>query len=143
MSPDQATIRTFRASLERAVRAPDFYDRFYGRFMGASEEIRALFRDKDMARIRKKLGTTLEMLSENADGQPGLAMYLELLGRIHRGMSVSPRHFSRWREALIATAAECDPDFDPASRAAWEAVIADILAKMGEEAGGATSGIGP
>ena len=92
----------------------------------------AIFRNKDMERIKKKLRMTLEMLCDSVEEKPGLVMYLDLLGKIHQGMRISPRHFALWRDALTATAAECDPEFGSVSRAAWDAVIEDIIAKMGE-----------
>jgi len=132
MRVDKTTIGSFRASLARASGAPDFFDRFYERFIGGSEDMAAIFRNKDMDRIKEKLQMTLEMLCDSAEDKPGLGMYLDLLGKIHQGMRISPRHFTLWRDALTATAAECDPQFDPVARAAWDAVIEDIIAKMGE-----------
>jgi hypothetical protein len=130
MPPEALPHQSFRASLARATRAPEFYARFYRRFMGSSEQVGAFFRGRDMGRIERKLRMTLEMVCDNADGQPGLDMYLELLGRTHAAMRISLPLLRLWREALIGTAAECDPAFDAEARAAWEAVLDDLIGKM-------------
>ena len=130
MNLDPSHVALFHESLNRATAHPDFFHRFYDRFMRSSEEISRIFQGRDMARIEKKLKTTLEMVTENADGQPGLTMYLEMLGRIHDRLQISQAMFDRWRVALIDTAAECDPEFDDATRTAWETVIGDIIAKL-------------
>jgi hemoglobin-like flavoprotein len=128
--PDSDTAR-FHASLARATADPAFFDRFYHRFIEDSGDIARIFRGKDMTRIHRKLRTTLEMLAGSADEQPGLGMYLDLLGRMHERLAIRPEHFDRWRASLIATAAESDPDFDPETRRAWEGVIDGLIAKMG------------
>lgn len=130
MTAADAAHQTFRESLARATAVPDFYSRFYRRFIGSSEEIAVAFRGRDIGRIERKLRMTLDMVKDNANGQPGLTMYLELLGRTHAGMQISPSLFLLWREALINTAADCDPRFDPTARAAWENVLDDLIAKM-------------
>lgn len=131
MSPHDVDLSLFRASLARAVASADFYRRFYERFMAASPEIAKLFHDRDMRRIEAKLRMTLEMVEGNAAEQPGMGMYLELLGRIHRAIGVSGRHFALWRIAAVNTAAECDPEFDADARRAWEGVIDRIAQRMG------------
>lgn len=134
MKPSPSDIARFRASLGRATRSPDFLERFYRRFVGSSEEIAAVFRNKDMARIQRKLAMTLEMVDDHAAGEPGLDMYLQMLGGIHARMHIPPGGFRLWRDALIETAAESDPELDAGSRASWEAVIDDLIEKMGGSA---------
>ena len=74
---------------------------------------------------------TLDMVNDNAGAQAGLGMYLELLGRIHVGLNITPHQLAAWRDAALATAAECDPEFDAATRAAWEGVLDSLITKMG------------
>lgn len=134
MPPDPSQRQRFKDSRCRAARVPDFYGRFYRRLMDTSAEIAAYFSGRDMKRIERKLRMTLDMVCDNADGQPGLGMYLELLGRTHGAMHISLPFLLIWREALIGTAAECDPEFDGDTRAAWEAVLDDLIAKMNLDA---------
>jgi hemoglobin-like flavoprotein len=120
----------FHASLDRAMQHPDFLQIFYRRFMDSSEEIADMFKDRDMGRIQKKLKMTLQTVSEHTEGQPGLAMYLELLGRIHQRLDISPEQFTLWRNALIETAEDCDELFTPKLREAWERAIDAVIAQM-------------
>ncbi len=130
MKPDSKSLPLFHASLERATADPDFFHRFYRRFMADSDEIGRIFEGRDMAKIERKLKTTLEMLTESADNKPGLDMYLEMLGRIHERLQISEAMFTQWRNALIETAAECDPQFDGSTREAWNTVVGDMIAKL-------------
>ena len=124
-------VARFRDSLSRASGVSCFYRRFYDRLIAGSPETARLFQERDMSRIQSKLKMTLDMVNDNAGAQAGLGMYLELLGRIHVGMNITQAQLHAWREAALATAAECDPQFDAATRAAWEGVLDDLVAKMG------------
>ena len=136
MHHDPTQTARFSGSLARVTSSDDFFSRFYDRFMGDSDDIRNIFRGKDTDRIHRKLKTSLEMLADNAEGQPGLTMYLDMLGSTHRRLQIRPEHFARWREALITTAAEADPQWDTRIRAAWERVIDDMIAKLGADGNG-------
>ncbi len=120
----------FRESLARATAQPDFFDRFYARLFGESEEISAFFRNRDIPSIIAKLRVTLGMVAEVAEGKPGLEMYLEMLGRIHRRLEVEPRFFSLWREALIQTVSEHDQQFNDEIRGSWERIIDRVIECM-------------
>ena len=75
------------------------------------------------------------MLTESAEGKPGLGMYLEMLGDIHRRLHVKPQHFGCWSEALIASVEVYDPQFDEEIRQAWERVIEQIIRSMRQTPG--------
>lgn len=128
LQPDDPAL--FHASLDRTMRHPEFLQSFYRRFMDSSEEIAAMFKGRDMGRIQKKLIMTLQTVSEHTEGQPGLAMYLELLGRIHQRLNITPEQFTLWRNALIETAEECDELFTPQLRGAWERAIDAVIERM-------------
>jgi hemoglobin-like flavoprotein len=123
-------LQRFQASLARATAQELFYERFYARLFGESAEIGAFFRDRDIASIIAKLRVTLMMAAETAEGKPGLEMYLEMLGGIHRRLRVESRFFRLWREALIATVATYDPQFDGQIRSSWERVIDRVIRCM-------------
>ena len=132
MNPYETNTRKYCASLSRVARAPDFFDRSYGQFTGNSVDVPERYHNKDIPRINNKLKITLEMLSDNSGGEPGLGMYLELLGKVHACMHISTEHFTLWRKALIATAAECDPDFYSETQASGEGVSNELIAGMQE-----------
>jgi len=131
--------RRFHESLERVSRDATFYDRFYRHFIGSSDEIAAIFKGRDVLYIQQKLKTTLEMVANNADGDPGLDRYLEMLGRIHARLYISPNMFEHWRDALIKTAAESDPAFDEATERAWRRIIEPVVAKISAAQGSGVS----
>jgi len=120
-------LHHFQQSLRRIEADEGFYEAFYGRFIGQSEAVGAIFRNRDMASIIGKLRVTLGMVAEAAEGKPGLEMYLEMLGGIHRRLQIGPRFFVLWREALLDTLFERDPAFNPTVRGAWERVIAAVI----------------
>lgn len=132
MSQTHADLALFRDSLKRATEATDFYRQFYERFIADSPEMGRIFKNKDMHRLQSKLRMTLEMVMDNAEEQPGTRMYLEMLGRLHRGLEVSEHHFALWKQAALSTAAECDPGFDADTRLAWEAVVDSLIARIME-----------
>jgi hemoglobin-like flavoprotein len=80
-----------------------------------------------MASIIAKLRVTLGMVADAAECKPGLEMYLEMLGNIHRRLDVEPRFFTLWREALLATLAEQDPEFNAEIRGSWERIIERVI----------------
>ena len=127
---DANTLELFHTSLNRAMDHPDFFQNFYQRFINSSDEIATMFQNKDMERIQKKLKMTLETVTENADGEPGLGMYLELLGRIHHRLKITPEQFALWRNALVETAGECDPEFNRQVSGAWEQAIDEVIDKL-------------
>jgi hemoglobin-like flavoprotein len=123
-------LKRFQASLARVNAQEMFYDQFYERFFRESDEIEAFFQHRDIASIIAKLRVTLMMMAETAEGKPGLEMYLEMLGGIHRRLRVEPRFFQYWRKALLATVARYDPQHDAAVEAAWQRVIDHVIACM-------------
>ena len=123
-------LSCFSESLARVSAQDDFYERFYTRLFGSSDEIGNFFLGRDMPSIIAKLRVTLMMVAETAEGKPGLTMYLEMLGKIHRRVSVEPRFFQLWRDALIDTVAASDSEFDDEVRGAWERTLDHVIAIM-------------
>lgn len=124
-------IQRFNTSLRRATANEAFYDQFYDHFMAKSDRLQDIFHDQDMARIKRKLKNTLEMVAEFSADEPGLGMYLELLGKTHDRMHIDHHFFVLWRDALIETAAQCDPEFDGTTEQAWETVLDGVITQMG------------
>lgn len=130
MQIDDATLQLFRESLTRVTESELFFELFYDRFMAESEETRTIFQDSDMEHIQNKLKMTLQMVTDTANGLAGQTMYMELLGRIHARLNINREQFEQWRNALINTAAECDPQFDAGIRKAWESTIDQVIVLM-------------
>jgi hemoglobin-like flavoprotein len=130
MTIDYADIELFHKSLARATKSSDFYDIFYRNFIQSSTEVQTVFQGKDMKHIKKKLKMTLEMVADNTHSNAGMDMYFEMLGNIHYRIHIEPRLFDIWSEALIATAAHCDSQFNESIRQAWQRVVNDLINKM-------------
>ncbi|MEN8166641.1 MAG: globin [Pseudomonadota bacterium] len=132
MNQDHAErIAVFQSSLQRVLLNPDFFDRFYDRFIDSSPGIAEVFKDLEMRQLKQKLRMTLEMVADIAEGKPGLGMYLEMLGKIHQRLKIEPDYFRLWQQALLATVAEKDPAFDARVEDAWRASIEEVIEQMG------------
>ena len=123
-------LKRFQASLARINAQDLFYEHFYERFFSESEEIHSFFHNRDIPSIIAKLRVTLMMVAEAAEGKPGLEMYLEMLGGIHRRLQVEPRFFGHWRTALLDTVARYDPQYNDRIEAAWQRVIDHVITSM-------------
>jgi truncated hemoglobin YjbI len=136
-APAGDALAAFHASLARASADPRFLDVFYDRFMAASPAIAAIFAGRDMARLKRKLGASLHLMTLAIDGAPGADMYLGYLAQVHERLEIPPAMYDRWLDALVATAADCDPAFDEALRAAWREVVGAGIRLMRTDAGAA------
>lgn len=127
---DRDNLKLFRNSLLRVSALDGFYDSFYDRFMRQSDEIASIFQHRDIDQLKGKLRSTLEMVSQTAEGKPGLVLYLEMLGRTHQRLNVTRRHFEMWKTALIDTVSAYDPDFNESIGSAWEQVINMVIDRV-------------
>jgi hemoglobin-like flavoprotein len=123
MSLAPAQAEAFHASLARASANPRFLDVFYARFMDSSPTVAAVFAGKDMEQLKRKLRSSLHVMTLAVDGAPGADMYLDYLGKVHTRLDIAPRMYDAWLDALVATAAECDPQFTQELDAVWRAVV--------------------
>ena len=123
-------LQCFQASLARVTGQARFFEQFYARLFRESDEIKDIFRGRDLTSIIAKLRMTLSMVAQAAEGRPGLEMYLEMLGNIHRRVQVEARFFRHWRTALLDTVARYDAQYDPRVEAVWRRVIDRVIACM-------------
>ncbi|MGD8910829.1 MAG: globin [Chromatiales bacterium] len=123
----QSDLNLFRESLARVTAQDGFFDTFYDHFIRQSDEIAAIFQHRDIVMLKKKLRSTLEMVAQTADKQPGMGMYLEMLGRIHQRFNIERRHFDMWKVALLDTVALYDEAYSNRVGAAWSQVIGHVI----------------
>ena len=83
-APGAGSLAAFHASLARASADPRFLDVFYERFMASSPAIAAIFAGRDMARLKRKLGASLHVMTLAIDGSPGADMYRGYLASVHQ-----------------------------------------------------------
>jgi hypothetical protein len=65
-----------------------------------------------------------------AEGAPGADLYVDHLAGLHQRLAIPPAMYALWLDALVATAAECDPAFDDALYQAWHAALAPAVARI-------------
>lgn len=120
---EQAASDIVFQSYGRCCNNEQFFVDFYDRFMGTSEEIRALFAETDMKQQRHLLRNGIMQLVLHARGMPDTK--LRALGESHsrRGYRIQPQWYSLWLQALLDTIREHDPDFDSMVESSWREAI--------------------
>ncbi len=123
---DQAVLATFDGSLARCTSQSRFLDLFYEKFLASSPKIREKFKDTDFVRQKRALKASLHMIllaasDEGAD--PG--KYLRDVAEKHsaRQLNVGAELYDLWLDSLLETVEECDPEYTPEVRKAWEEVM--------------------
>jgi hemoglobin-like flavoprotein len=121
---DQAILATFDGSLSRCTSQARFLDRFYERFLASSPKVREKFKDTDFVRQKRALRTSLHVILLAAqDGNPD--RYLKEVAERHgvRQLNVGAELYDLWLDSLLETVEECDPEYTPEVRHAWEEVL--------------------
>ena len=121
--PTPEELEQFHQSLERALACDSFLDRFYSAFINHSDEISEFFKNSDMAHLKRKLSTTLRLITMAADDSPGADMYLEYLGKYHRDINVTEDLYVEWLDALMDTVRDCDPKYNSELERLWRDVM--------------------
>lgn len=138
---------TFHASLARTTAHARFADVFYARFLASSPAVAAVFAGVDVEKLKRKLRSSLHVMTLAADDAPGADLYLDYLGAVHTRLDIAPQMYDAWLDALVATAAECDPQFCAETERIWRQVIGTGVARikraaMGPEPSAATDAAG-
>ena len=129
---DASILDRFERSLHRCTSDETFLDRFYARFLLTSDEIAVRFEGVDLKRqtsiLRASLYLVLRAASGLADGQA----HLRDIARSHskQGYDIKPVFYDHWLSSLLMAAAETDPQFDEATRSAWEASLRPCIDVM-------------
>lgn len=123
---------TARASYERCLAAPDFFDAFYRRLFELCPEARLRFANTDFVKqnklLRHAFGLLLSFPTE-PDGEPTiLSRIAERHGRGDLGIDAS--FYPPFVESLIDTVKERDPMFAPAIEQAWRTTLGVGIAYM-------------
>jgi len=110
--------------------AKAFLEDFYRRFL-ANGEVRAHFRDTDMAQQRQMLRRSLQHVLAFSVTMTATEYLVNLAKRHGRGdLDISPALYDTWLEALIATVRSRDPEFNRDVETAWRVVLAPSIAFM-------------
>lgn len=121
-----------RASYDRCVAAPDFFDAFYARFFELRPEAKAMFAktafDRQHKLLHHAIGLLLSYPGPPAKGPNILARVAERHSR--RDLGIDPSLYPPFLECLIDTVRARDPEFTPAVEHAWRSGLAPGFAYM-------------
>jgi hemoglobin-like flavoprotein len=123
---DQAILETFDGSLGRCTSQSRFLDLFYEKFLASSPKVREKFKGTDFVRQKRALKASLHMIllaAGDDSGDPG--RYLSDVAEKHNSkhLDVGAELYDLWLDSLLETVEECDPEYTPEVRTAWEEVM--------------------
>lgn len=125
-------LSIFHDSLNRASASGRLTDVFYDGFVSSSIDIEKIFKDSDMNRLKRKLQSSLHMMTMLADGIPGTEMYMGHLAKVHDRYHIPPEFFNIWLDVLIEAVRTFDAEFDDEIEAVWRKVIGIGIEIMSE-----------
>ncbi|MDH3325327.1 MAG: globin [Gammaproteobacteria bacterium] len=112
------------SSLRRCLNDKYFFTAFYEHFHQSSPEIAALFDKTDMVRLNKMMEVSLFSIIAASESNGDNDQDLVDIAQAHKGRNIKPEFYKYWEISLLATVAECDPEFDDNTRKAWKHVLA-------------------
>lgn len=129
---DVKVIAMARASYERAVRAPSFFEDFYTEFFRRCPEAEPRFAETDFIRQHRLIRHAIGLLVNypgRADESPNI---LERIAERHSRSDLDvPGHmYDPFVDALIAVVAKHDADFSDAVATAWRRTLAPGIEYM-------------
>lgn len=134
MSISEQDLVNFHESLDRASGSGKFMDVFYDGFIASSIDVEMIFKDTDMDRLKRKLKSSLHMMTMLVDNEPGTEMYVGHLARVHDRYHIPPEMFNVWMDLLIEAVRVCDQEFDARTEKIWRQVIGRGIAIMAQGA---------
>lgn len=130
----QDHVATFRASLQRCLASPAFFESFYDLFIGSSDEVKEKFKNTDMKHQALMLQDSLFVLAVAAQGGKNSPARHSLPGlaekHSHKGLDIRPELYDIWLEALLETVKRHDPEHSPKIEEAWRGALASGIKYM-------------
>ncbi|MFQ5507943.1 MAG: hypothetical protein ACE5FN_01255 [Leptospirillia bacterium] len=128
MSDLKITTESFKRSLE----APDLFEQFLTTLQTRIPEVSSYFEGADTVRLKalsRKAVTTILM---DAAGSPAAARDLARILDLHgpENLNLNPAWFPIWIESMLSALSKCDPEYRPATDAAWRRILAVGVAKV-------------
>jgi hemoglobin-like flavoprotein len=104
----------------------NFFDRFYERFLGSSDEISGKFHEGDFEKQNRALRDAFYFLFSAMVGEPDAWQQLELSALRHsrNDLEIPPWMYAVWLDCLLETIREFNPAIDAQTEAAWRDVMA-------------------
>ena len=125
----------FDASYERVLQprpgVPDFFEAFYRRFLMASPEVRALFRNTDMAVQRSMLKKSFfSLVAFYASGNVDDVLHRIACLHSARHLSIKPHLYDLWLDCLTDTVRAYDWECSDDIELAWRLVLSPGITYM-------------
>jgi len=119
----QEQIMLARASYARCQRSPEFFRRFYERFLASAPEIQGYFTDTDFNKQERLLehGIMLLLIYAKRKNPSLLTRITERHGP--KGLGIPARLYPRFTASFLATVQQFDLRCDQATIDAWEAAL--------------------
>ncbi len=122
----------FMESLNRCIEKKDFFDLFYKKFMGSSEEIAAKFSKTNFKKQHVMLLRSLRLAADATEGIPSGLRELKERALTHNRdhLDIKPELYTLWLEAIIEAARKCDRDWDSDIEYAWRKTLGFVIEYM-------------
>lgn len=126
-----SSIAVFSASFDRCRNEPDFFQRFYQRFIASSPEVQKKFSGTDFSKQGKMLEEGLVLLSA-LKTDPTVLNKLGQIADRHgrRDLDIRPELYGLFTKILVKTVADTDPEYSAEVQRAWETILAHGVAFM-------------
>lgn len=121
-----SALMIYSESLKRCLNHPEFVKRFYDRFIPASPEITAKFKDTNRQKQDQMIRTALQAVPY-FDSDASNAAELRRLAIRHKEMVILPKMYDAWLTCLIATVKEVDPKYDQKVEDAWKETVTKAI----------------
>ena len=121
MALDDNQIEQFDSSLGRCLSNQDFLSRFYKLFVESSPAVAEKFRDTDFQRQRRAMAASLYVIVLALEQGDTAMLYLNQIARKHSrdDLDVPPEMYDTWRDCLLQSVKEFDPEFSDEVEQAW------------------------
>ena len=132
MPMERSHKQEFLDSLNRCSQDDQFMAMFYRRFLATSPEVRKKFRDTEFSRQERVLLRSLQLSASATDGDPVALRELHSLAESHdrHHLDIRPELYEYWLDALVETAWEFDPEWNPQIEESWRHTLGHVIHHM-------------
>lgn len=110
-------------SLRNCLKNEQFFTVFYEHFHDASPEISSLFDKTNMVQLNKMMENSLFRIIAASESNWDSDQDLVELASSHKAMNIKPEYYKYWELSLLASVAECDPNYNTATKNAWKDIL--------------------
>ena len=110
-------------SLRRCLNNNQFFPTFYDHFHHSSPEIAALFDKSNLVKLNKMMENSLFQIISASESNWESEQELLEIAKSHKNMNIKQEFYKFWELSLLATVAECDPEYNSEIKAAWKEIL--------------------